>query len=122
MVYHFLIVFDLTKVKDLDEDGFDDLIVGSPFNSDVQSQGQVSIFNGHRGGLRNVSSQEISMVQLGSPDWFGFSLTKNDNSIFIGSPKVNEVHQFQFEPGVKVEVTTKYLPERAVIYGDDVRK
>ena len=112
-------------MKDIDEDGFDDLIVGSPFDSEGQgfdSQGHLSIFNGHSGGLRNLSSQEISMAQLGAPDWFAFSLAKNQNSIFVGSPKVNQVHQFAFKPGVKVSVTTKYLPQRAVIYDEKVRR
>ena len=103
------------NTMDLNKDGYVDVVVSAPFGEDG---GKIFIFNGNPKGLMSSPSQEIGREQRESPitgpDWFGFSTEMSNSLLLVGSPYVDRVEAFKLKPSVKVELSTKLLPNEPI--------
>lgn len=95
--------FYLSK-GDCDNDGFDDLLVGSPFSkgSGGDQRGKVQIIQGlnytNTNGTQELLIEQIASHEiLGEKDyeWMGYSIICSKQKLFIGSPGARQNHSVQ---------------------------
>ncbi|XP_055844968.1 integrin alpha-PS3 [Episyrphus balteatus] len=106
----------ISKLGDLNHDGFNDIAVGAPF----AGNGTVFIYLGSSKGLREVASQQLSAISTAPSPWgpqmFGHGLSKGsdiDNNGFndfaIGAPNAESVFVYRAYPVVKIHATINSL-------------
>ncbi|KAG4071617.1 hypothetical protein HA402_011771 [Bradysia odoriphaga] len=99
----------ISKIGDINQDGFNDLAVGAPY----ENEGAVYIYLGGPDGLANKPSQIIyappSPESVPIPQTFGQSLSKGadiDGNLYldlaVGSPNAEMVYVFRAYPVVKI--------------------
>ncbi|KAJ2993775.1 Glycosylphosphatidylinositol specific phospholipase D1 [Globomyces sp. JEL0801] len=84
----------ILKGIDVNDDGFQDLVVGSPFTSNkagTQKVGKFQVFLSKIGYSSQMTSDDSSWTIYGSQDyeWFGMDFSKIDDQICVGSPGYN---------------------------------
>uniref|UniRef100_A0A8C9S7A2 Integrin subunit alpha 5 n=1 Tax=Scleropages formosus TaxID=113540 RepID=A0A8C9S7A2_SCLFO len=77
----------IAPLGDLDQDGFNDVAIGSPFGGEAQ-QGLVLIYNGQAGGVKEVPSQVLAGQWASSslPASFGYAIRGNKDLDMNGYP------------------------------------
>lgn len=112
----------MSKVGDLNNDGFNDLIVAAPF----ENNGAIYIYHGSANGLSSKPSQKIVAPQSGSElnQMFGYGLSKgvdiDDNKyrdIAVGSPNTDTVYIFRSYPIIRAK--TSITPDSQEIQTTD---
>ncbi|KAI8895588.1 hypothetical protein BC833DRAFT_600779 [Globomyces pollinis-pini] len=83
----------ILKGIDVNDDGFQDLVVGSPFTSNKAGTqvGKFQVFLSKIGYSSQMTSDDSSWTIYGSQDyeWFGMDFSKIDDQICVGSPGYN---------------------------------
>jgi hypothetical protein len=94
--------YSVATAGDLNNDGFDDIIVGAPYNDSadgsIADAGAVYIFNGSA-GLTDTSASSADNISYGKTanDHFGWSVSKTGNidgnsvlEVIVGAPHFND--------------------------------
>ncbi|XP_035245082.1 integrin alpha-5-like [Anguilla anguilla] len=108
----------IAPLGDLNQDGFNDVAVGSPFGGD-QQQGLVLIYHGHAGGLKATPSQVLAgqWASATLPAIFGFSLRGNKDldrngypDLLVGAFGVDKAVLYRARPIVNASATLLVYP------------
>ena len=126
--------YTVSSAGDLNDDGWDDVVVGAPYDTGlVAAEGVVYVFHGSAGGLSLVPDQTLSAGQKGAR--FGWSVSTagdvNDDGLddlLVGAPeydngeyqvgKVGRVYLYLGVPGVGVSPTYSWSYTGTVKMGD----
>ncbi|XP_055918343.1 integrin alpha-PS3-like [Eupeodes corollae] len=112
----------ISKLGDINRDGFNDIAIGAPFAGD----GTVFIYLGCTEGLHQVPSQQINAVPIATTSWgqhvmFGHGLSKGcdiDNNGFndlaVGAPNAESVFVYRAYPVVKIHATINSIRGREI--------
>ncbi|EDV55931.1 integrin alpha-PS4 [Drosophila erecta] len=104
----------LSRLGDINEDGFNDVAVGAPF----AGNGSVFIYLGSENGLRDQPSQRLNAPSQQASKYgshmFGHGLSRGSdidgngfNDFAIGAPNAEEVYLYRAYPVVKIIATIK---------------
>lgn len=113
----------MSKVGDLNNDGFNDLIVAAPFEA---NDGAIYIYHGSANGLSSKPCQKIVAPQSGSNlnQMFGHGLSKGVDidrnkyrDIAVGSPNTDTVYIFRSYPIIRAK--TSITPDTREIQTTD---
>ncbi|XP_055608647.1 integrin alpha-PS3-like [Uranotaenia lowii] len=100
----------LAKIGDINNDGFNDIAIGAPF----EGNGAVYIFHGSPNGLQSKPSQKIMSPENDFTDpttkpMFGHSISRCSdidqngyNDIAIGAPNAEQVYVYKTYPTVRI--------------------
>ncbi|BFY97785.1 hypothetical protein BsWGS_00824 [Bradybaena similaris] len=108
----------LSTLRDINNDGYDDLCVGAPYAGD-DKRGAIYIYHGSKKGIITVVSQIIHAKDIKAPlSAFGVSLSgglDQDNNqypdLLVGAYKSNNAVFFRTKPIVRVNADLSVQPE-----------
>ncbi|XP_055304015.1 integrin alpha-PS3-like [Sitodiplosis mosellana] len=110
----------ISKVGDINQDGYNDLVVAAPF----EGNGVVYIYHGSANGLPTKYSQRIVAPRssLTSNQMFGHGLSKgadiNGNQyldVAIGAPEAESVYIYKSYPVIRIDGSIKPIDEKIPI-------
>ncbi|KAH8407473.1 hypothetical protein KR222_001829 [Zaprionus bogoriensis] len=104
----------LTRLGDINRDGFNDIAVGAPF----AGNGSVFIYLGNAQGLRDKPSQRLDSPQLTASKYgehmFGHGLSRGSdidgngfNDFAVGAPNAEAVYVYRAYPVVKLQASVR---------------
>ncbi|KAM9296272.1 integrin alpha-IIb-like [Gastrophryne carolinensis] len=113
----------IAPLGDLDQDGYNDVAVGSPFGGQ-SGAGCVYIYRGERSGLSAFPSQ-ILEGPLEPPSRFGFALKGGEDidqngypDLIVGAFEADSVYVYSFSVAICVQTSGKSLPSTLTFSAD----
>ncbi|KAM5135308.1 integrin alpha-IIb-like [Mantella aurantiaca] len=106
----------IAPLGDLDQDGYNDVAVGSPFGGH-SGAGCVYIYKGEKSGLSTQPSQILESPQE-APSRFGFTLRGGEDidqngypDLVVGAFEADTVYVFRAQPVVLLHTSLKFTPD-----------
>ncbi|XP_077316229.1 integrin alpha-IIb-like [Lithobates pipiens] len=106
----------IAPLGDLDQDGYNDVAVGSPFGGQ-SGAGCVYIYKGEKSGLSTHPSQILESPQV-APSSFGFSLRGGKDidhngypDLVVGAFEADTVYVFRAQPVVLLHTSLMFTPD-----------